>query len=172
VAQLDLGGRLLEFTPIPDHHPAGIALYDQQTGFLLTGDFLLPGRIYVDDVDAFRASSRRLRAFAEDRPVSLILGGHLEMDSEGGFYRPGATYHPDERPLQLGHNDLVELDEASRRLGRFTPYLVRDSFAIVNYQALLPAAGALLLFAAVVLGLAIWLFVRRRRRRLIQTGER
>lgn len=164
VAQLDLGGRLLEFTPVPGHHPAGIALYDQQTGLLLTGDFLLPGRIYVDDVEAFRASSRRLRAFAEERSVSLVLGGHLEMDSEGDFYRPGATYHPDERDLHLLPQDVEALAAATDSLARFLPYRAYANFALVNYEVMLPALGVLLLALTFPLALG-WRFIRNRRRR-------
>jgi glyoxylase-like metal-dependent hydrolase (beta-lactamase superfamily II) len=164
VAQLDLGGRLLEITPVPGHHQAGIALYDSRTGFLLTGDFLLPGRIYIDDTGAFRASSRRLQAFAAARPVFLVLGGHLEMDSEGGFYRPGATHHPGERDLHLLPQDVEGLAVAADSLARYLPYRAYANFALVNYEVMLPALGVLLLALAFLLALG-WRFIRNRRRR-------
>ena len=60
----DLGGRVLEVTGIPGHHEAAIAVYDPWTGFLLTGDTVYPGRLYVRDMPAFMDSLDRLVAFA------------------------------------------------------------------------------------------------------------
>jgi hypothetical protein len=45
----------------------------------LTGDTLYRGRLYVEDFAAFLASLERLVAFAESRPVSHVMGCHIEM---------------------------------------------------------------------------------------------
>ena len=55
--RFDLGGRVLDVTGIPGHHRASIAVFDPWTGFLLTGDTVYPGRLYV------RTSPRSPRAW-------------------------------------------------------------------------------------------------------------
>lgn len=164
VATLDLGQRPLEIVPVPGHHPASIAVYDNQTGLLLTGDFLLPGRVYINDRASFRRSSRRLLDFVDERPITHVLGGHLEMNSSGRFYRPGATHHPDERALQLAQQDIAALAETADSLGRFSPYQARATFALVNYAFILPALGVLLLASVGAFTVVIWRFIRKRRR--------
>ena len=70
VVRLDLGGRVLEVTGCPGHHPASIAVLDPWSGFLLTGDTVYPGRLYVDDMPAFVASLDRLVDLAGSRRVT------------------------------------------------------------------------------------------------------
>ena len=41
--------RHLAIIPIPGHEKSSIAFYDCATGFLLTGDSLYPGRLYISD---------------------------------------------------------------------------------------------------------------------------
>src|ERR1700761_7186518 len=60
VVPFDLGGRVLEITGIPGHHPASVAVYDPWTGFLLTGDTILPARLYAPAYPDFLASLDRL----------------------------------------------------------------------------------------------------------------
>ena len=43
IVTFDLGGRVLEVTGSPGHHRAAITIYDPWSGFLLTGDTVLPG---------------------------------------------------------------------------------------------------------------------------------
>ena len=57
VARLDLGGRVLECLATPGHHASAITYFDAATGFLLTGDTVYPGRLYVEDWAAFGAPS-------------------------------------------------------------------------------------------------------------------
>src|SRR4051794_25959018 len=59
VVHYDLGQRRLEVTGIPGHHAAWIAVYDDRTGLLFTGDSVCPGRIYVAD----RTGSHRFGDF-------------------------------------------------------------------------------------------------------------
>jgi glyoxylase-like metal-dependent hydrolase (beta-lactamase superfamily II) len=70
VVTFDLGGRVLEITGSPGHHRAAITLYDPWSGFLLTGDTVLPGRLYVEDFPLFLASLHRMVEFTESRAVS------------------------------------------------------------------------------------------------------
>ena len=68
----------------PGHHPAAITVYDPWTGFLLTGDTVLPGRLYARDFAAFTAALDTLVAFAQSRPVAHVLGCHIEMTRRPG----------------------------------------------------------------------------------------
>ena len=129
-ATFDLGGRVLDVLAIPGHEPASIAVYDRQTGVLLTGDTFYPGRLYVRDPAAFAASTGRLVAFTATRPVSAILGTHIEQTrTPYRDYPMGTQDQPAEDRLELTRADLVTLDSAvqamrgrlvQRRLPRFT----------------------------------------------------
>src|SRR5262249_305718 len=46
-AHVDLGGRRVDVLPAPGHSPAHLLFYDQDAGFLFSGDFLMPGRLLV-----------------------------------------------------------------------------------------------------------------------------
>ena len=102
VVDHDLGGRRLELIGIPGHEEASIAVYDERSGLLFTGDSVYPGRIYVRDFAAYVDSMRRLVDFAESRHVTHVLGCHIEMSTRPGHdYSLGCRYQPDEPPLQL-----------------------------------------------------------------------
>jgi glyoxylase-like metal-dependent hydrolase (beta-lactamase superfamily II) len=107
VVTYDLGGRTLEVTGIPGHHPASVLLFDPWTGFLLTGDTVLPGRLIGNDMPSFVRSMDHLLAFATTRPVTHVMGCHIEMSRTPGWLYPiGTTYQPDEPPLQLTMDQL------------------------------------------------------------------
>jgi hydroxyacylglutathione hydrolase len=113
VGAFDLGGRVIDIIPIPGHESASIGLYDRRTGILLSGDLLYPGRLYVSDAGAFRASVKRLVAFTRDRAVSHILGAHIENTRTPYLdYPEGTAYQPEEHALELGRAHLLELDAA------------------------------------------------------------
>ncbi|MCU1407115.1 MAG: fold metallo-hydrolase [Glaciihabitans sp.] len=102
VAILELGGRSLEVIRIPGHDETSIALFDPQTGWLLTGDTVYPGRLYVQDPEAFVASINRLSTFAKERPVSAVMGCHIEMTQTPGVdYPQGTNWQPDEPSLVM-----------------------------------------------------------------------
>ncbi|MFJ3225055.1 MBL fold metallo-hydrolase [Streptomyces sp. NPDC086783] len=131
IARVDLGGRVLECLATPGHHEAAVTYYDPWTGFLLTGDTVYPGRLYVDDWPAFTRSVDRLIAFCAERPVSHVLGCHIEMTRRPGEdYPVRTTYQPDEPPLQLPPERLRDIraaiDEIGDRPGRhaFTDFVV------------------------------------------------
>lgn len=114
VARLDLGDRVLEVIRIPGHDETSIALFDAETGWLLTGDSVYPGRLYVTDGPAFVASVARLDDFAGARPVTAILGCHIEMTRTPGVdYPTGTLWQPDEPPLELTVAHLAQLREVA-----------------------------------------------------------
>ncbi|WP_432723950.1 MBL fold metallo-hydrolase [Jeongeupia wiesaeckerbachi] len=115
IAAYDLGQRVLDIIPIPGHDATSIAVYDRQTGILLTGDTLYPGRIYVNgDPDVFTASVQRLVDFTRGKIVTHVLGTHVEQKAAYADYPVGTTYAPYEAPLALSRGHLLELLDASR----------------------------------------------------------
>ncbi|GAA3509922.1 glyoxylase-like metal-dependent hydrolase (beta-lactamase superfamily II) [Streptosporangium album] len=118
VAQVDLGGRVLECLATPGHHEAAVTFYDPHTGFLLTGDTVYPGRLYVEDWAAFGRTIDRLIGFADVRPVTHVLGCHIEMTNEPGVDYPVlTTYQPDEPPLQMTVDQLRGIRKAIDAIG-------------------------------------------------------
>jgi hydroxyacylglutathione hydrolase len=145
VVTFDLGGRVLEITGSPGHHRAAITVYDPWTGFLLTGDTVLPGRLYAFDFPAFLASLNRVVAFAAERRVTHVLGCHVEMTSNPRRDFPlGATYQPGERPLQLTTAQLTAVRDAAAAVAGQRGVHVFDDFIIYNQPG---TAGMLRLMA-------------------------
>jgi glyoxylase-like metal-dependent hydrolase (beta-lactamase superfamily II) len=98
----------------PGHERAAITVYDPWTGLLLTGDTVYPGRLYVSDAAAFRATMERLVDFAGTRPVTHVLGCHIEMTRKPGRDYPlGATYQPAERVLRMTAGQLTAVRDAA-----------------------------------------------------------
>jgi len=122
VGHHELGDRPLEVIAIPGHETTHIAIYDRQTGLLLTGDSLYPGLLFIRDWSAYRASMHRLARFAATRPISHVLGAHIEMTTTPKVVYPyRTTYQPNEHVLQLTAAHLVELDTALIQLGPDKP---------------------------------------------------
>lgn len=124
VVPMDLGGRVLEALATPGHHQAAVTFYDRATGILFTGDTVYPGRLYVFDWEAFDRSIDRLIDFCATRPVTHVLGCHVEMSTTPGVDFPiGCSHHPDELPLELTtehlHQIRATLDEHEHRPGRY-----------------------------------------------------
>ena len=113
IGRIDLGERLIDVIPIPGHSKCSIAYYDRNTGVLLSGDTLYPGRLYVRDFHAFQASVERLIDFTKGKPVAHLLGNHIEQSSTPFLdYPVGTMYQPDEHELPLARGALFELREA------------------------------------------------------------
>ena len=132
----DLGGRALEVVPIPGHESRSIAIYDPATAILLTGDSLYPGFLFISgqsNWSTYRASIARLATFALARPISHVLGTHIEMTATSGVAYPyGTTYQPNERSLELDLSHLLELDDALGLLP--SPVTeVHDDFIITGF---------------------------------------
>jgi glyoxylase-like metal-dependent hydrolase (beta-lactamase superfamily II) len=160
VAHIALGGRTIEVIAAPGHQPAHLIFYDDRTALLLTGDFLLPGRLMVDDIDAYRASAQRLVTFLGDRPVSHVLGAHIELDANGELFPGGSQHHPNERALALTKADVLGLPEALADFNGF--YATHDNYVVTN-----PKRNLLVMVSGVVLLLvaAVWGWRRMRRRK-------
>ena len=128
---IDLGDRVIDVIPIPGHQPAQVAYYDRKTGVLLTGDHLYPGRLYVRDFPAYVASTQRLVEFTAHRPVSHILGCHIEQ-SQTPFvdYPVGTAYQPEEHSLALGRAHLLELLAGLESMGEKPARLAFRDFTI------------------------------------------
>lgn len=130
-ASYDLGGRVVDVLPIPGHQAAHLAFYDRRDKLLLTGDTLYPGRLYIDDWNAFRASIPRLVAFVSaGHPVKHVLGAHIELPKTGADYPVGTKAHPNEHALPLGDAELRELDAAVKAMGPTPKREVHTSFII------------------------------------------
>ena len=141
VVRFDLGGRVLDITGIPGHHAASLAIFDPWTGFLLTGDTVYPGRLYARDITAFAQSMERLADFATARPVTHVMGCHIEMTRmPGRDYPVGTLYQPDEPPLQMTVAQLIAVRDATRAAAGKPGVHGFDDFIIYNG----PCRGAVL----------------------------
>jgi glyoxylase-like metal-dependent hydrolase (beta-lactamase superfamily II) len=147
-AQLDLGDRTVDVIPTPGHNQTHIAFYDGRTGILFSGDFLLPGRLLIEDTAAYHESALRVVDFLKARPLTQILGGHIELNASGRAYRFGSHYHPDEHRLELARADLTALPAALKRFNgfyaRYPNYILTNP--IHNLVALAIIALAVLIF--------------------------
>jgi hydroxyacylglutathione hydrolase len=161
-AEIDLGERTIDVLPAPGHHPAQLVYYDRNTGLVFSGDYLLPGRLLVDDLNAYAASARRVADFLKSRPVSYVLGGHVEKNRAGDLFPWQATYHPDERELQLPLADVLALPAALQKFNGF--YTKAGGFVLENPIHNLIAAAIVGLLILALLGFLLFRYVRRRRR--------
>jgi hydroxyacylglutathione hydrolase len=170
LAQIDLGDRTVDVIPTPGHNETEVSFYDRATGLLLTGDFLMPARLLMDDTPADVASADRVAAFVKDRPIGFVLGGHIEMNSAGDLFPWESQYHPDEHVLQLTKDDALALPAAVRSFNGF--YSVHGQFPMENSIRLLIAFAVLVLLVVVAVVWILVVYVRRRRRRIrmVRTG--
>ena len=75
---VDLGDRGFTVLHVPGHSPGGVALYEESTQTLFSGDTIYDDEL-LDDIDgadpvAYRRSMHRL----QDLPVQRCHGGHAE----------------------------------------------------------------------------------------------
>lgn len=132
-AKLDLGGRIVDILPTPGHDSREITYYDRWTGFLLTGDFIYPGRLYVEDYKSYVESLEKLREFSQDHHVRYLLGCHIEMKGETGMdYPMKSIYQPDEPPLQMTPETLTKVTEAFKEIAGKPGVFGYDSFVVFN----------------------------------------
>ncbi len=162
IAQLDLGGRTVDVIPTPGHNPTHISFYDRNTGLFFSGDFLMPGRLLIDDTAADLASANRVAAFVKDRPITYVLGGHIELNAAGETFPWESDYHPQEHVLQLSKDDLLALPEA---VGRFNGFYTRSgNFVLMNQIRVLIAVGTVAVIILLAIAIGLIRFVRGRRR--------
>ena len=162
VAQIELGGRTVDALPTPGHHPTEVSYYDRQTGLFFSGDFLLPGRLLIADKAQDLASARRVAQFVQGRPVSHVLGGHIELDESGQTFL-GEHYHPHERALQLAREDLLSLPQIVSGFNGF--YGRHGDYVLENQNRVLAAGAGVLLALLSAAVLAVRALLRRHRRK-------
>jgi hydroxyacylglutathione hydrolase len=142
IVSFDLGGRVLELTATPGHHPASVTVYDPWTGFLLTGDTIMPGRLYAKQYADFLQSLERLARFAAQRTITRVLGCHIEMSRTPGHdYPAGSTYQPDEVPLGLPAGRIPDIRDAARAATEPGVYVHGDFIIWNGGQRLVPMLG-------------------------------
>ncbi len=74
---IDLGDRAFEVIHTPGHSPGGIALHEEKTGILLSGDIIYDGPliddVYHSDIDDYIGTLLAMR----ELDVSVVHGGHF-----------------------------------------------------------------------------------------------
>jgi Zn-dependent hydrolases, including glyoxylases len=163
IGHIDLGGRTVDVIPTPGHNQTHVAFYVRQNRHPFFWRFSAAGRLLIEDAGAYRESALRVVDFLNARPLSHILGGHIELNAAGRAYRFGSHYHPNEHRLELARADLAALPAAFERFNGF--YARYPNYILTN-----PIHNILALSAGlVVLGVAAFglyrLWRRRRSRR-------
>lgn len=169
VAEIDLGNRTVDVIPTPGHNETEVSFYDRKTGLVFSGDFLMPARLLIDDVKAYLGSAERVAAFVRDRPVTFVLGGHIEMNAAGQLFPWESQYHPQEHVLQMTEDDLLALPVALRSFNGF--YTVRGKFTMENSVHILISLGVVVVAAVLAIILALVRYFRRKRRARILCGK-
>ena len=149
----------MDVIPTPGHNETHVAFYDNRTGILFSGDFLLPGRLLIEDAAAYRESALRVVDFLKTRPLTHILGGHIELNAAGHAYRFGSHYHPNEHRLELAREDLTALPAAFERFNGF--YARHPNYILTN-----PIHN---LVALAIIAVAVLIFIVWGVRRLVPT---
>jgi len=162
LAQIDLGDRIADVIPTPGHNETEVSFYDRNTGLLFSGDFLLPARLLIEDAQADLASAKRVASFLRDRPVSFVLGGHIEMDTQGKTFPWKSHYHPHEHVLQMTKEDLLALPAAISSFNGF--YTESGKFVLINSIHILIALALVAGLVLIALVLILVRYIRRRGR--------
>ena len=96
----------------------------------------LPGRIYAFDFPAYLDSLERTVEFARTRQITHVMGCHIEMTRQPGKdYPVGCPYQPDEPPLQMTVQQLIDLRDAARSIQDKPGAHTFDDFLIMNGPA-------------------------------------
>jgi glyoxylase-like metal-dependent hydrolase (beta-lactamase superfamily II) len=90
---VDLGDRAFEVIHTPGHSPGGIALWEQKTGILLSGDVIYDGplmdTIYHSSIDDYLTTLDKLRSLQ----VHVVHGGHFPSFGPVRFQQLINEYH-------------------------------------------------------------------------------
>ncbi|MET7672934.1 MBL fold metallo-hydrolase [Micromonospora luteifusca] len=74
--RIDLGGRVLTVLHLPGHTPGSIALLEERTGTLYSGDIVYDGYLIDNLPNSDVAAYRRSMQFLADLDVSVVHPGH------------------------------------------------------------------------------------------------
>lgn len=74
---IDLGDRRFEVIHTPGHSPGGIALWEEATGILFSGDIVYDGPLIEDTYHADPADYHASMVRLYDLPVRIVHGGHF-----------------------------------------------------------------------------------------------
>ena len=133
-----------------------LAVYDPRTQWLLTGDTVYPGRLYVEDFPAFLFSLNRLVSFAQAHPVSAVMGCHIEMSTTAGVdYPVRATCQPHEAPLPMTPSQLDSILQWADS--------VQDKSGIHHFDDVVIVNGRSVGVQAWLLGRGLWWKIRQGR---------
>ena len=99
-ARFELGDRVIEIIPTPGHHPDHLVFIDWRTRLLFSGDFVLPGRVLVDDIEAYEESALRVIEAVTAR-CSIRARRAYRDGRERRVVSKRLHVHPDERALPL-----------------------------------------------------------------------
>ena len=162
IGHIDLGGRTVDIIPTPGHNETHVAFYDDRTGILFSGDFLLPGRLLIEDAAVYRESAVRVVDFLKARPLTHILGGHIELNTAGRAYTFGSHYHPNEHRLELARADLTALPAAFEHFNGF--YTRHPNYILYHQIHNLVAQATIALAVLIFIVWGVRRLLRRRRR--------
>jgi len=133
---IDLGGRKIVVIPTPGHQEEAISVYDHHTKWLMTGDTLYPGYIYVKNWQAYKDSIDRLTHFTKNNAVTAIMGAHIEKQKSPNSYFPiGSTYQPNEANLDLTVESLQILNKELKHHNK-PREIILDDFIIKPMSSL------------------------------------
>jgi len=107
-------------------------------------------------------SALRVVEFLKMRPLTHILGGHIELNTAGQAYRFGSHYHPNEHRLELAREDLEALPVAFERFNGF--YARHPNYILTNPIHNLVALAIIAVAALILIVWGVRLLWRRRRR--------
>jgi len=162
IATIDLGDRTVDVIPTPGHNATHVSFYDRNTGLFFSGDFLMPARLLIDDTAADLASAQRVAAFVQSRPISYVLGGHIEMNKSGELFPWESQYHPDEHALAMTKADLLALPAAVAQFNGF--YSRSGQFLMMNSMRVLNSIVVLMIVVLIALVVILVRWWRRRKR--------
>jgi len=106
------------------------------------------------------ASAQRVADFIGNRPITHVLGAHIEMNREEDLFPWKSTYHPHERALPLTKADLFSLPETLRSFNGF--YTKHGKWVLMNQNRQLMAIGSGAVLLLLALAWSVWSYFRRR----------
>lgn len=74
---IDLGDRVFKVIHTPGHSPGSIALWEERTGILFSGDAVYNGPLADDNFDSDRDVYVETMRALKELPVSVVHGGHF-----------------------------------------------------------------------------------------------